>query len=520
MAQKNVDYIIGLRDQFSSKMNKIDATTNRFNKSMGRMIGRYATLAAAGGVIFNSIKKMADFEEQVSNLSAITGATGDDLEYLKQKAIELGGATTKSSIDTIKAFKLIASGKPELLENGAALAQVTKEAIALSEASGLDLPDAAKNLVETLNQFSAGADQASRFINVLAAGSKLSAAEIPEVSEAIKEFGVNAATAGISIEQSVAAIETLGEKGLKGSRAGVLFRNVLLKLASGADETNPEIVGLSKALDNLAKQNLSTAEMTRMFGERNLIAARILTQNRQRVDELTKALTGTNIAYEQQRVNTDNLNSDIKMLGSSWEKFVLNLNKGEGTISNFFRNAVQSVTKFVDMLDMANKSITELKNNVWQESLSESAKEDIKEFELYVDKLKISKNNLDELTEASERFLSVDKERLQQMLKSKSYDRNQVRLLQNRIQSIQDYVNSQSKIQPAQTISTALEPEAETMLTKITAAAPKVFNININNLVETFNVTSTTIKEGAIDVRKQIEQALAEALTDVQALAG
>ena len=55
---------------------------------------------------------------------------------------------------------------------------------------------------------------------------------------------------------------------------------------------------------------------------------------------------------------------------------------------------------------------------------------------------------------------------------------------------------------------------------KITAAAPKIFNININNLVETFNVNSTTLKEGAINVRQQIEQALVEALADVQTVAG
>jgi len=518
MATKNVDYIIGLKDRFSGKMNRMNKTTNTFNRSIGGMIGRFATIAAVGGVIAGSIKKIADFEEQVSNLSAITGATGKELDYLKQKAIELGSATTKSSTDTIKAFKLIASGKPELLENGAALASVTKEAIALSEASGMELPDAAKNLVETLNQFGAGADQASRFINVLAAGSKLSAAEIPEVSEAIKEFGVNAATAGISIEKSVAAIEVLGEKGLKGSRGGVMFRNVLLNLAKESDELNPEIVGLDKALENLEKQNMSTAEMTKMFGSRNVIAARILIQNRKRVDELTKSLTGTNIAYEQQRINTDNLNSDVKLLSSSWEAFVLNLNKGEGPISGFFRSGIQSLTKFVEQLDMANKSVSEIKRNIREESLSTQAQEDIQEFESFIKRVGVKKNNIDELTAASERYLQVDKDRLDLMLKSKSYDRTQVSTLKTRIKAIQDYVNAQGKVQPSNLIKPGSEDEINTGLTKITAAAPKVLNININNLVETFNVNSTTVKEGAVNVRKQIEQALAEALTDVQAV--
>jgi len=252
MATKNVDYIIGLKDRFSGKMNRMNKTTNTFNRSIGGMIGRFATIAAVGGVIAGSIKKIADFEEQVSNLSAITGATGKDLDYLKQKAIELGGATTKSSIDTVKAFKLIASAKPELLENGAALASVTKEAIALSEASGLDLPTAATALTSALNQFDLGAEHSSRLINVLAASSKFAGAEVPDLTDALKEVGGIAKSTGLSVEQTAAAIESISGKEIKGSKAGIKLRNVFLRLASGAKKYNPEVVGLSTALENLA----------------------------------------------------------------------------------------------------------------------------------------------------------------------------------------------------------------------------------------------------------------------------
>ncbi|HUW21514.1 MAG TPA: phage tail tape measure protein, partial [Candidatus Bathyarchaeia archaeon] len=132
------------------------------------MAGFAVAGALIGKVLVNSVRRMAEFEEVGSNLSAITGLMGEDLDFLKRKAIEMGGSTTKSSVDTLKAFKLIASAKPELLNNASALAATTKEAIALSEASGLELPAAAEALTTSLNQFSLSADQSSRVINVLA----------------------------------------------------------------------------------------------------------------------------------------------------------------------------------------------------------------------------------------------------------------------------------------------------------------------------------------------------------------
>ena len=308
MAQKNVEYVVGLRDKFTQKMTRMDNTTNRFNRSIGGTIARFATFAAVGGVLINATKKIADFEEQVSNLSAITGATGKDLDFLKNKAIELGGATTKSSIDTVKAFKLIASAKPELLENGAALASVTKEAIALSEASGMELPDAATSLTDALNQFNLGAEHSSRIINALAAGSKFGAAEIPDLTMSLKEFGGAADSLKIPVEEAIGAVEVLGQKGMKASRAGIMMRNVLLKMASaGDDKFNPAIVGFNKALENLAPIQDDVAALTKMFGRQNIIAAQALIKNRVEVERLNKAVTGTNIAYEQQRINTDNL---------------------------------------------------------------------------------------------------------------------------------------------------------------------------------------------------------------------
>lgn len=531
----DVKYLISLQDQnVSRKLSTLDKQTQRFDKSLGRTIGRFAAFAAVGTILTTSVKKMADFEEQVSNLSAITGLAGQDLDFLSRKAIELGGATTKSSIDTVKAFKLIASAKPDLLTNAQALAAVTKEAITLSEASGLDLPNAATSLTDSLNQFNLSADQSSRVINVLAAGSKFAAAEIPDLTMSLKEFGGVADSLNISLEQSAAAVETLSSKGLKGQRAGIQLRNVLLKLGASTDKkVNPKIVGLSKALENLKGIQDDTSKLTKMFGRQNVLAAQTLIKQRDRFNELTEAMTETNVAYEQARVNTDNLNSDVKRLGSSWEKFVLHLNSGSGVITNALRSIVQTASDVIDMLDDINQGIS-LRNQQGRATIG------------YNDRLAKSEEKINELIDKRMKMDDISREsainrirsQIQESVKAKKIALSLAKgelgkgrergILMANIELQNEQLKLLDKIQKGETniTPTSVKPEVKGIkdvqdeVTKITSAAPKVFNINIESFVKEFQVNSKTVKDGAAQTRDEFIDMWTKMLLDVQAVGG
>ena len=545
----DVRYLISLQDKFSSKINTINKSTQSFDQSLGRTIGRFASFAVVGAVLTSSVKKIADFEEKVSNLSAITGAVGKDLDYLKAKAIEMGGATTKSSIDTVEAFKLIASAKPELLTNKAALAATTKEAIALSEASGLELPQAAEALTDALNQFNLSADQSSRVINILAAGSKYASAEIPDLTASLKQFGGVADSMNISIEQSSAVVETLSAKGIKGSVAGVNLRNIFLKLASTTDKKlNPKIVGLSQALKNLAPIQDDVTKLTKMFDARNVIAIQTLIKQRQRVDELTDSMTGTSIAYEQQKVNTDNLNSDIKRLSSSWEKLVLNIDKGEGSISNAFRNATQWATRFLDKLDDINKSDKQrvsgvaskemeafqatLLNITTEEELQSKILEEQKKTAFFISKHKsiVQEAGKKELQQAKD-LMNIGHTVSRALMPKKTQKAAELIASETRLKGLQEYqaqlsaMSREGLIIPAaivddQDIKTQGLDKVEDQVTRITSSAPKVFNINIDKFVENFTVASETVTEGAAQVKDVFTEMWIKMLADAQAVGG
>lgn len=309
-----------------------------------KLLGAAALALGAGNVLGKIARDTRAFSSSISELSAITGAAGKDLEFLRQQSLEIGKSTTLSASQAATAFKLIASAKPDLLESSEALASVTKEAVTLAEAARIDLASAANTVGTSLNQFGAGAAEANRFINVLAAGSKLGASSISDTAAALINSGSAAQAAGVSFEEANAAIQVLAAGGVKASAAGTGLRNIILKLEADSNQKlRPSVVGLGVALQNLAAENLNVTEVTKKFGMEGVITASTLLKNADATAQLTTALTGTNIATEQAATNFDNLDGDLLSLNSSLEGLAIALGtKAEPNM----RELTQALTAF------------------------------------------------------------------------------------------------------------------------------------------------------------------------------
>jgi len=353
-AEKEANALRRVLDGVDDSAKRSKSSAKQLSQSFGLLKGAMVGITGLsfGAILKGSSDKAAEFENAVSNLSAITGATGKDLDYLANKARELGAATTLSATQSAQAFKLIASGKPELLENAEALASVTKEAVTLAEAAGITLPEAANALTSSLNQFSADASEASRYINVLAAGSKLGASEITDLAASMKYAGVTASGAGVSFETTVAALEVLGKAAIKGEQAGTNLRNIILKLqTAGDDGLNPSLVGLSEALENLNERELNAIEMKKLFGLETINAAQALLKEIPLLKKLEEGVAGTAVAYEQARVNTDNLIGDKKRLASAIEEVQISLGEQlNPTIREFVQGLTEAVNSIPDIV--------------------------------------------------------------------------------------------------------------------------------------------------------------------------
>ncbi|EPA0093738.1 phage tail tape measure protein [Enterobacter hormaechei] len=327
---------------------RTDEAYSRMGKTIAGVAGRLAGFAGAGLSLGAIITTTREYGQALSDLSAITGATGSQLKSLDEAAQEMGRSTEYSASQAVEALKLMASAKPELLQTADGLTEATKSALTLAQAAGSTLPDATRTLALSLNQFGAGAQEADRYINVLAAGAKFGASEIADTAAAIKNGGVAAAQAGVGFETLNAAIQVLAEREIKGGEAGTALRNVILALEKGTDKTlKPSVVGLSGALDNLSKKNLSTAQAVKLFGVENINAASVLVDNRSKLNALTLALTGTQTAHEQAAIRVNNLNGDIMGLTSAFEGMIIKIGQ---TSTGPLRSGIQSVTDGINLL--------------------------------------------------------------------------------------------------------------------------------------------------------------------------
>ena len=328
--------------------NRTDKATSKMSAGFARLgkAGALAAVAIASVVTAKAISDITEFTAAISELSAITGATGKDLEFYADSAKEIGRTTSLSASQAAQAFKLIASAKPDLLENAEALQQVTRDAVTLAEATGMDLPAAAEALGGALNQFQIDATKSAEVINILAASSKLGTAEVANVTEALRNAGPAANSLGIDLAETVAGIQALAKSGRQGADAGTGLRQVLLQLERTADaELQPSIVGLSGALEELASRNLTNNELIKLFGQEAFSAVTALIATRDTVADLNVSLRDTDTAFEQAAVRMDNLRGDTLELKSAVEGLSIEL--GE-QLEPMLRKATQGLTGFIN----------------------------------------------------------------------------------------------------------------------------------------------------------------------------
>lgn len=383
LKQRQADYRneLGLT---STSINKTGFSIKEMTSSIIAAFSIGSIVTAFVGAVRGAFKTINDFEQGVADLSAITGAAGDDLKYLKDQAIILGETTKGGATAVVEAYKLIASAKPELLENVDALNQVTEATLLLAKASGMEMPEAAIALTDAMNQFGAEAEQATLFVDALANGAKYGAAEIPQVTEALLKFGAVAKSSNINIQESTALIELLAENGLKGEMAGTALRNVLLKLS--APDALPkearvemERLGISmeflkdktipiqekfEALKPLLKDN---ASIVKVFGLENASAAINVIGHTERLKDLTSKMNDVGTAQEQAAIKMDTVNGKTELLKSKYDSLILSIGSGDGIISGFF--------KF--MIDGANAAITDLirLNTSWDDLFKKAGQE-------------------------------------------------------------------------------------------------------------------------------------------------
>lgn len=327
--------------------------------------GITAGIAAVGAGIAYSIEKGKEFETQLASLSSITGVSGAGLQDLGEKAKTMAAKFGTEASANIDAFKTILSKLgPDIAKSPEALNSMAESVNTLSKATGDDPGKATEALTSSLLQFGVSlddpvkaADAMAVAMNVLAAGAKEGASEVPDVAAAINVAGVAASKSKVSFEETNSAIQILAAGGKVGAEAGTSLRNVLNKLGEGRflpKDTAAELkkagvdinklgdttITFSERLRELEKISGDAALTTKLFGTDSAAASILIKGASGNMDELTKKITGTNVATEQAKINMATFGETIARIKSNIDNFAIDFYGGMQTVFGFIGSVV------------------------------------------------------------------------------------------------------------------------------------------------------------------------------------
>ena len=264
---------------FRKGLNKAERAMDKMGRKMqqtGKNLSMKLTapLAALGAVSFNVFK---GFEQEMSKVQAVSGATAEEFAALSQNAKDLGASTMFSARE-------VASLQTEFAKLGFSATEITKvtgATLALAQASGTDLARAAEVAGSTLRAFGLDASQTNVVTDVMAKSFSTSALDMETFAESMKYVAPVAKSAGMSIQETSAMLAIMADAGIKGSQAGTSLRRIISEIGASGKPT-------AEALKDLAAQGLNLADAKDEVGRSAQSALLVLAGGVDRIAPLTE----------------------------------------------------------------------------------------------------------------------------------------------------------------------------------------------------------------------------------------
>ena len=231
-------------DKSATAEQKLNGLSSAF-KTTGGLLSKKVTLPLVG-VGAAAVKTATDFEAGMSEVKAISGATGSEFDALRDKAIEMGAKTKFSASDSADAFKYMAMAGWD----ASAMMDGIAGVMDLAAASGEDLATTSDIVTDALTAFGLQASDSAHFADVLAQASSKSNTNVGLMGETFKYVAPVAGALGYSIEDTAVAIGLMANSGIKGSQAGMALRSTITRLAKPVGEAKDAVEELGINITN------------------------------------------------------------------------------------------------------------------------------------------------------------------------------------------------------------------------------------------------------------------------------
>lgn len=232
--------------------------------------GTTAGVTALGAA---AIKVGSDFEAGMSQVQAISGASGEELEKLKNKAKEMGATTKFSATESAEAlnYMAMAGWKTEDMLGG------LEGVMNLAAASGEDLATASDIVTDAMTALGMQASEAGHFSDVLAAAASNANTSVGGMGETFKYAGAMAGTLGYSVEDVALATGLMANAGIKGTMAGTSLNSIMTRLSTNTNGARDAIEELGVAFFN---EDGSARSLTDVMGELREATADMTTEQK------------------------------------------------------------------------------------------------------------------------------------------------------------------------------------------------------------------------------------------------
>lgn len=365
---------------FLANLRTAQSEADKVSKNMATKVGNNITgigksMASVGSTLTKSVtvpllgigtaglKVASDFDSAMSGVQAISGATGEEFDALRAKAIELGGETAFSANEVAKAMTEMAKAgwdSQQILDGMSGVLDA-------AAASGENLGIVSTIVADAITGFGMEAKESARVADLLTQAANSGTIGINDLGESFKYIAPVAGSMGLSIEDVTTALSAMSMAGIKGSQAGTSLRGMLTRMVKPTDDvaaamdelgivlTNSD--GTFKSLDQILSEMRGSfsgltdeqkayyaATLAGQEGVSGLLS--LLNMSQKEYDEIAASMDNAGgVAKETAEVMRDNLSADVEELMGSLESLAITL---ASLIVPALRDFVQWLTQLIN----------------------------------------------------------------------------------------------------------------------------------------------------------------------------
>lgn len=309
------------------------------------------------------LKVATDFEKGMSEVKAISGATGKDFDALREKAIELGADTAFSAGEVAEAMTEMAKAG----WNSQQIIDGMEGVLAAAAASGEGLATVSTIVADTITGFGLAASDSTKVADLLTQAANSGTIGITDLGESFKYIAPVAGAMGLSVEDVTTAISAMSMAGIKGSQAGTSLRTMLSRMVKPTDAVEAAMTelgisitnqdGTMKSLDRIVSNlrdsfdGLTESEKAKyaatLAGQEGMSGMlSLLNLTEEEYNAIAESMGNANgVAAETAAVMQDNLQSKIEQLGGSLESLAIKLSD---YVIPYLQRFVSWLTELVD----------------------------------------------------------------------------------------------------------------------------------------------------------------------------